>query len=214
VTTGAVTHTLLIGADAYRDRFDSKTTSFVPGPSIDIYRPVYGQVPPLDLSALPLFDQEGLTRWTGAYAQDQLAFGDVDVIVGVRHDRSSARFGAPGTRANDQRFTTPRLGAVWRFAPNQSLYAQFQDGVAANNGRNLAGNPWIPNARVCTKSAISSKPRTANSPRPSRCISSPSATSPTTCPTSAGSSTRSRSAKRARVASNGMSRAARPSDWN
>lgn len=139
LTTGAITHTLLIGADAYRDRFDSKTTSFVPGPSIDIDRPVYGQVPPLDLSAVPLFDQEGLTRWTGAYAQDQLAFGDVEVIVGVRHDRSSARFGAPGTRANDQRFTTPRLGAVWRFAPDQSLYAQFQDGVAANNGRNLAG---------------------------------------------------------------------------
>ncbi len=138
--TGAVEHTLLIGADAYRDRFDSRSTGFVPGPSIDIRDPVYGQVPPLDLDATPLFDQEGRTRWTGVYVQDQIALGNgVELIAGVRHDRSSARFGAPGTRANEQRFTTPRLGAVWQFAPDQSVYAQFQEGVAANNGRNLAG---------------------------------------------------------------------------
>lgn len=141
LSTGSLEHTLLIGADTYRDRFDSKTTSFVPGPSIDIRNPVYGQVPPLDLSALPLFDQQGLTRWTGVYVQDQIAFANgIELIAGMRHDRSSARFGAPGTRANDQRFTTPRLGAVWQFAPNQSLYAQFQEGVSANNGRNLAGD--------------------------------------------------------------------------
>ncbi len=141
LSTGSLEHTLLIGADTYRDRFDSKTTSFVPGPSIDIRNPVYGQVPPLDLSALPLFDQEGRTRWTGVYVQDQIAFANgIELVAGVRHDRSSARFGAPGTRANDQNFTTPRLGAVWQFVPNQSVYAQFQEGVSANNGRNLAGD--------------------------------------------------------------------------
>nr|WP_283159732.1 TonB-dependent receptor [Xanthomonas axonopodis] len=32
-------------------------------------------------------------------------------------------------------FTTPRLGAVWQFAPGESLYAQYQDAVGANNGR-------------------------------------------------------------------------------
>jgi iron complex outermembrane receptor protein len=140
LSTGPVEHTLLIGADTYRDRFDSKTTSFVPGPSIDIRNPVYGQVPALDLDTLALFDQEGRTHWTGVYVQDQIAFGNgLELIAGVRHDRSSARFGAPGTRDNDQRFTTPRLGAVWQFAPNQSVYAQFQEGISANNGRNLAG---------------------------------------------------------------------------
>jgi iron complex outermembrane receptor protein len=140
LSTGSAQHTLLIGIDTYRDRFDSKTTGFVPGPSIDIRNPAYGQVPPLDPSTTPLFDQEGRTRWTGVYVQDQIALGNgVELIAGVRHDRSSARFGAPGTRENDQRFTTPRLGAVWQFAPNQSVYAQFQEGVSANNGRNLAG---------------------------------------------------------------------------
>jgi iron complex outermembrane receptor protein len=140
LSTGTVEHTLLIGADTYRDRFDSKTTGFVPGPSIDIRNPVYGQVPELDLSTTPLFEQEGRTRWSGVYVQDQIALGNgFELIAGVRHDRSSARFGASGTRENAQRFTTPRLGAVWQFAPNQSVYAQFQEGVSANNGRNLAG---------------------------------------------------------------------------
>lgn len=140
LSTGTVEHTLLIGADTYRDRFDSKTTGFVPGPSIDIRNPVYGQVPELDLSTTPLFEQEGRTRWSGVYVQDQIALGNgFELIAGVRHDRSSARFGASGTRENAQRFTTPRLGAVWQFAPNQSVYAQSQEGVSANNGRNLAG---------------------------------------------------------------------------
>ncbi len=141
LSTGPVEHTLLIGADAYRDRFDSKSTGFIPGPSIDIRNPVYRQVPALDLDTLPLFDQQGRTRWTGVYVQDQIAFGNgLELIAGLRHDRSSARFGAPGTRDNDQRFTTPRLGAVWQFASNQSVYAQYQEGVSANNGRNLAGD--------------------------------------------------------------------------
>ncbi len=140
LSTGTVDHTLLIGADAYRDRFDSRATGFVPGPSIDIRDPAYGQAPPLDLDTVPLFDQEGRTRWTGVYVQEQIALGNgVELIAGVRHDRSSARFGAPGTRANEQSFTTPRLGAVWQFAADQSVYAQFQEGVSANNGRNLAG---------------------------------------------------------------------------
>ena len=138
--TGGVAHTLLVGVDGYRDRFDSETTGFVPAADIDIRHPVYGQAPALDVATVPLFAQEGRTRWDSAYVQDQLAFGDtVDVVVGIRHDRSSARFGAPGTRANEQGFTTPRLGAVWRFATNQSVYAQYQAGVAANHGRNLAG---------------------------------------------------------------------------
>jgi iron complex outermembrane receptor protein len=138
--TGAVAHTVLAGVDSYRDRFDSVSTGFVFGPPINIYEPVYGQAPPLDLAGTPLFPQEGRTRWTGVYLQDQFSLGNgVELIAGVRHDRSSARYGAPGRAVNEQDFTTPRVGAVWQFAPRQSVYAQYQEGIAANNGRNLAG---------------------------------------------------------------------------
>ena len=53
----------------------------------------------------------------------------------LRYDRTSAVFGVPGTEPNKKSFTTPRLGAVWQFAPNQTVYAQYQDAVGANNGR-------------------------------------------------------------------------------
>jgi iron complex outermembrane receptor protein len=138
--TGSIRHTLLVGVDTYRDRFDSQTTSFVAGPPINIFDPLYGQVPPLDLSTTPLYPREGRTEWTGVYVQDQLNLGSgVELLLGVRHDRTESRYGAPGTEPNQQNFTSPRVGLVWQFNPSQSVYAQFQDGVAANNGRNLAG---------------------------------------------------------------------------
>lgn len=138
--TGSLKHTLLFGIDTYRDRFDSQTSSFVPGLPINIFNPVYGQVPPLDLATTPLYPQEGRTEWTGLYVQDQIGLGNgVELLLGLRHDRTESRYGAPGTEPNKQNFTSPRVGLVWQFNPSQSVYAQFQDGVAANNGRNLAG---------------------------------------------------------------------------
>jgi iron complex outermembrane receptor protein len=53
----------------------------------------------------------------------------------LRHDRTSAIYAAPGTAPNEASFTTPRLGAVWQFDANQAIYAQYQDAVSANNGR-------------------------------------------------------------------------------
>lgn len=138
--TGEIAHTLLFGVDAYRDRFESLSTGFVPGPSIDIRRPDYGRAPALDLSTVPVFAQDGVTRWTGVYLQDQIDIGArLSLLAGLRHDRTEARFGEPDARPNRQNFTTPRLGAVWRLSPTQSLYGQYQEGVSANNGRNLAG---------------------------------------------------------------------------
>ena len=138
--TGAFKHTLLFGIDTYRDRFDSQTTGFVPASPINIFNPVYGQLPPLDLATTPLFAQEGRTEWTGVYVQDQIGLGGgVELLLGLRHDRTESRFGDPAVEPNKQNFTSPRVGLVWQFNPTQSVYAQFQDGVAANNGRNLAG---------------------------------------------------------------------------
>ena len=34
---------------------------------------------------------------------------------------------------------SPRVGAVWHLSAQQSVYAQYQEGVAANNVRNLSG---------------------------------------------------------------------------
>lgn len=133
--TGAVGHTVLVGFDTYRSS-RSGTTYFQQIDSVDIYHPALGHTPALDpMMAMPQ-DFDDHNRWTSVYVQDQVALGDGVFLTGaLRHDRTSAVFGMPGTPPNEQSFTTPRLGAVWQFAPNQSVYAQYQDSVSANNGR-------------------------------------------------------------------------------
>jgi len=53
----------------------------------------------------------------------------------VRVDSTSSIFAMPGVEPNKKTFVTPRLGLVWAFARNQSLFTQYQDSVSANNGR-------------------------------------------------------------------------------
>lgn len=133
--TGGVGHTVLVGFDTYRTK-KTGTTYMQQIASVDVYNPVLGHTPGLDpMMSMPQ-DYDDHSRWASVYVQDQLALGNGVFLTGaLRHDRTDAVFGMPGTEPNKQSFTTPRLGAVWQFAPNQSVYAQYQDAVAANNGR-------------------------------------------------------------------------------
>lgn len=133
--TGGVGHTVLVGFDTYRTK-KTGTTYMQQIASVDVYNPVLGHTPGLDpMMSMPQ-DYDDHSRWASVYVQDQLALGNGVFLTGaLRHDRTDAVFGMPGTEPNKQSFTTPRLGAVWQFAPNQSVYAQYQYAVAANNGR-------------------------------------------------------------------------------
>ena len=132
---GGLGHTVLVGLDTYRTS-KTGTTYMQQLSSVDIYNPVVGNTPGLDSTMSMPQDYDNYSRWTSLYVQDQIAFGNgVFLSAALRHDRTSAVFGVPGTEPNAQSFTTPRLGAVWQFAPNQSVYAQYQDAVGANNGR-------------------------------------------------------------------------------
>jgi iron complex outermembrane receptor protein len=135
VETGGLKHTLLLGFDTYNGR-KSGTMYFQQISAADIYKPALGHTPPMDLAMAMPMEIEDRNRWTSFYLQDQLALGNGVFLTGaLRHDRTSAIYAAPGTEPNKASFTTPRLGAVWQFASNQSVYAQYQDAVSANNGR-------------------------------------------------------------------------------
>ena len=114
-----------------------------------VYNPSLGNTPGLDpMMSMPQ-DYDDHSRWTSFYVQDQLALGNGVFLTGaLRHDRTNAVFGMPGTEPNKQSFTTPRLGAVWQFAPNQSIYAQYQDSVAANNGRDAVTGAALDSERA------------------------------------------------------------------
>lgn len=133
--TGSIGHTVLLGFDTYRTR-KTGTTYFQQLDAVDVYNPALGNTPGLDLSMAMPMETEDRSRWTSFYVQDQLALGAGWFLTGtLRHDRTSAIYAAPGMAPNEKSFTTPRLGAVWQFSPNQSVYAQYQDAVSANNGR-------------------------------------------------------------------------------
>ena len=133
--TGSVQHTLLVGLDTYFGR-KTGTTYLQQIASVNIYSPNLGSTPPLDIAASLPAEYDDFNRWTSLYVQDQLALGNGVFLTGaLRHDRTSAIFATPGTAPNDASFTTPRVGAVWQFVPDQSVYAQYQEAVSANNGR-------------------------------------------------------------------------------
>jgi iron complex outermembrane receptor protein len=135
LVSGSVGHTVLLGVDTYASK-KTGTTYFQQISSVDIYHPVLGNTPALDTAlALPLVTDDR-NRWTSFYVQDQLDLGSgIFVTAALRHDRTSAIYAAPGTEPNKASFTTPRLGAVWQFTATQAVYAQYQDAVSANNGR-------------------------------------------------------------------------------
>ncbi|GHC92985.1 ligand-gated channel [Pseudorhodoferax aquiterrae] len=132
---GGLGHTVLIGFDTYRaDKTGATYLQQVS--SADIYNPVLGSTPGLDTSLTMPDVVDDYSRWTSIYVQDQVTLGHgVSFMGALRHDRTNAVYGSPGTEANKLSFTTPRLGAVWQFAPKQSVYVQYQDSVSANNGR-------------------------------------------------------------------------------
>lgn len=136
--TGHIKHTVLLGVDSYRAR-KTGTTYLQQIDSVDIFNPVLGNTPPLNVATALPAEFEDRSRWTSVYIQDQLALGSGVFLVGaLRYDNTSAIYASPGVEPNEQSFTTPRVGAVWQFEPNQSVYAQYQDAVSANNGREPA----------------------------------------------------------------------------
>lgn len=138
VQIGGLQHKLLAEVDHYSTR-KTGDLYFTQINSVDVFSPLLGSAAPLDTSfPLPVDDH---SKWTSLTLQDQVAFGGGwHGVLALRHDRTEALFSlVPGTPSNKQSFTTPRVGVVWEFMPNQTLYAQYQDAIAANNGRDSNG---------------------------------------------------------------------------
>lgn len=138
VRWGGLQHKLL----AELDHYSTKKTGdvyFTQISSVDVFNPVLGSAPALDTSFPIAVDDHN--RWTSLTLQDQVAFGGGwHGVIALRHDRTEAIYTmTPGTAPNKQSFTTPRVGVVWEFLPSQTLYAQYQDSIAANNGRDPSG---------------------------------------------------------------------------
>ncbi|MCA1936910.1 MAG: TonB-dependent siderophore receptor [Asticcacaulis sp.] len=145
ITAGDITHNLLISADAYRAKKKGITLFSAIG-GVDIYHPVFTNTPKLgDTVVLDALDYVDYNNWQGLSVQDQIDFGNgLNLVLAVRHDKAEAGYILPGVTTNTVEYTSPRAGLVWSLSPNQTLYAQAQSSLAANNGRDMLGKAVDP----------------------------------------------------------------------
>lgn len=139
ITWGGLKHKLLFELDHYEN---SRTGALVFAQinAVDVRNPDFSGTPTIAQTGAPGSDTRDVQRWTSLVAQDQIDFGSGwHAVFALRHDRTAGIYTSdPTFDLNRQSFTTPRVGVVYEVAPGQALYAQYQDAVAANNGRNPA----------------------------------------------------------------------------
>lgn len=143
VDWGGLKHKLLFELDHYGT---SRTGPLVFAQinAVDTRHPDFSGTPTLAQTMAPGTETRDVQRWTSVVAQDQIDFGGGwHAVVALRHDRTAGIYTSdPSFDLNRQSFTTPRVGVVYEFVPGQTVYAQYQDAMAANNGRNPAdGTP-------------------------------------------------------------------------
>lgn len=167
VTTGPISHRLLIGADT--DRFEndqvfgrarapvlSANPTLAQLQAINIFNPVYGQFP-LPAPA-PLTDRVETQESTGLFIQDQIALTDrLEVRVGLRYDDYSQKL---ENRLNgsvaSQSFSraSPQVGLVYRASDAISLYAVYGENFRPLSGSDFAGNPFDPNTSTSMEGGL------------------------------------------------------------
>ena len=148
--TGAVRHTLLVGADYYRTEVNFTFgfgTNAVPTPIIN---PVPDNLTP-DPSSFMYLPQ--VSRNFGIYVQDQLKISDsVDVVLGERyqHFKTDSGFAMPpdspvipNPTLTDHALT-PHAGILWLPRKNLSVYASYSTNFGNNNGFDFSGKPLDP----------------------------------------------------------------------
>ncbi|KCZ99078.1 TonB-dependent receptor for ferrichrome transport [Hyphomonas polymorpha PS728] len=158
VTTGPVSHRLLMGVDT--DRFEndqvfgrarapvlSSNPTLAQLQAINIFNPVYGQYP-LPVPG-PLTDRVETQEATGVFIQDQIALTDrLEVRVGLRYDDYSQTLeNRLSNSISTQSFsrTSPQFGIVYSASDAISLYAVYGENFRPLSGSDFAGNPFDPN---------------------------------------------------------------------
>jgi iron complex outermembrane receptor protein len=138
--TGALKHTLLMGADFARQRENVWTgTTF---DTIDIYAPVYGHVDVPERSARPRTRQ----RQNGFYLQDQMKFDNWIFVAGLRHDKAVSS--AEGSDDEKSSATTKRFGVMYASPSGWSPYVSYSESFTPQSPREgriftpLRGEQW------------------------------------------------------------------------
>ena len=126
--TGPLEHTLLTGVDykrTHRDETDDRDFGYRGKYPLDAYDPRYG----VDIGELSAnVDSTRRADQIGVYLQDQIEFGNWNLLLGGRHDRARSRTDdrLAGERQsfNDEKFTG-RAGLLYAFESGFSPYISY-----------------------------------------------------------------------------------------
>jgi iron complex outermembrane recepter protein len=147
VSTGALRHKLLVGAD-YRKVVNIAQFNFVAGPTLNAYAPSYA-ASVADPGLLPPYVNERL-RQTGVYGQDEIALGQLYVTLGGRYDWVKLQDRLTGNQVDPGKFTW-RVGANYvtdsGIAPYVSYSTSFEpvlgrDSVTLAPYKPSTGRQW------------------------------------------------------------------------
>ncbi|MDR6536207.1 TonB-dependent siderophore receptor [Variovorax soli] len=138
--TGALGHTLLLGADYQRQR--ENVWSGIATSEIDAYAPLYGNRVEPERTARPRTTQRAI----GVYLQDQIKLGNWNFIAGLRHDRVVA--GAEGSEDARASATSKRFGVLYALPSGWSPYLSYAESFTPQSPREgrvfepLRGEQW------------------------------------------------------------------------
>ncbi|GAA4256774.1 TonB-dependent siderophore receptor [Azospirillum formosense] len=143
VDTGPLRHAVLAGVDHQRLRSDTLRGQAA-APNLDLFNPVYG----LPIATPPIY-QSTATRitQTGIYAQDQIKWGGLAVLLGGRKDWAETqqrnRLNQGRASQQDDAFTG-RVGALYLFDNGLAPYASYSESFEPTAGSDFYGNPFEP----------------------------------------------------------------------
>jgi len=141
VNTGAVEHTLLMGADFSRNR-QNVFGGTIGYSEIDAYAPVYGNLQTGPRDPLPRTKQDS----QGYYIQDQMKWNNWVFLAGLRYDQTSS--GAEGAVEQDDDATTKRFALLYAHPSGWSPYVSYAESFspqAPSRGqvlKPLRGEQW------------------------------------------------------------------------
>lgn len=149
VRTGAVSHQVLIGFEAYRMETDMRVLRANPSAArpyaIDIFAPVYGQAQPQPAPNIDTLEQQ---RNRALYVQDALSLGEHwRLLAGLRHDRFDQALLnrlRSVTARQEPSATSPRVGVSYLPNASWTVYANAGRSFRPNAGVSATGDAFAP----------------------------------------------------------------------
>ena len=138
-TTGALAHTLLLGAEAGRQDTDAirNRALFANGTATSVTVPLDSTIAVPSFTLVPQRASTSDLETLSFYVQEQLDLGIVQLVGGVRYDRFDLAtrdlIGTFDGARTDERWS-PRLGVIVKPQANLSLYASYTESFLPQSG--------------------------------------------------------------------------------